>query len=303
MSEYSNEAVSPDQAVRIFPALPVWFQPLFMAEIAGLYSIIPKVLICRKKENPVAAIPFYEKHRLGLTKAYNPVLHYYAPLHFQIPLRKLPNQNLLIKYEISKAIGDYLENKYKFVSLNLDPALSDIRGLRDAGLSVHPVYTFVKNLSSTPDFFINEMTTLRKAMNRGYQFRQENEPESLLDMLYQMYKRKKHPFDVPRDGHLRLLQNLSKAGFIEQFNVFLEEQIVSSMLVIPDTNRTVYAWQTATLEEHLPSGASLLLFWSLYQQLASGFDYFDLCGANSAGPSRLKAAMGAELKLFFQIRK
>jgi hypothetical protein len=118
-----------------------------------------------------------------------------------------------------------------------------------------------------------------------------------------MFTRKQHPFLVNRESLLKVINDLYKAGMIEQYNISKQDVIVSSMLNMLDQGNTVYAWQTATVAEDMKNGASLLLYWNIFNELADKFEFYDLCGANVNGPSRVKAAMGAELKLFFQITK
>lgn len=295
--------LSPEQALSLNPNLPVWFNPLWMNPIAHNSKIIPKVLVCFKNDNPIAWLPFYEKCFMTLKKAYTPLLVYYCPLVFDFPDRKKTNRELLLEYEITFELGEALKKNYKRIHLNLNPGVYDVRGFKDAGLKAEPQYTFIKDLNNPAEFFPDEMTKLRKAQKHDYVFAKAFHPERHLDLLYQMYARKKHPFPIERDGLLKLLIDLYKAGFIEQYTISLRDTIVSSQLNIIDKGETVFGWQAATEPEALKNGVSILMFWNLFRCLSERYIIYDWCGANVKGPSRLKAAMGADLKLFFQIRK
>jgi len=295
--------VTPEQANFLKTSLPVWFNPHWMQAVAELYNISPKVLVCYKKDNPVAYLPIYEKSFITLKKAYNPTLVYYSPLVFDTQEKKLPNRELLQQYEIIKEIGAFLNKNYKRIVINLNPEQYDTRGFKDSGLSVKPQYTFIRNLSQKVDFFNNEMTTLRNAEKQGYDFNNNFDPDRLLYLLYEMYKRKSHPFNVDKASLLAMINKLYKHNIIEQYNICRQGQIVSSMMIIHDNNSQAYAWITASEPQDMKTGASLMLYWKLFDELSKMYTAFDLCGANVKGPSRLKAAMGAELKLFFQIIK
>lgn len=274
-----------------------------MNAISALYDINPKILVCYKNDNPIAFMPYYEKRFITLKKAFNPVLVYYSPMLFKLPQRKQENRNMLLKYEITRCMGNFLQKSYQKVSLNLNPEIDDIRGFRDEKLKTNAVYTFIADLASSLDFHKNERTTFRKAINQGYVFHQGFHPEKLLELLFQMYSRKKHPFIENRQGLLKLLYSLHEHCLIEQYNVAKQDVIVSSIIIILGNDRTSYAWMTASEPEEMKKGASLFQFHNLFNTLSTGFDKLDLCGANVEGPSRLKAALGADLKLFFQITK
>ena len=295
--------VTPEQAYKQAKSLPVWFNPQWMNPLAELHKVMPRVLVCFKNDNPVAFLPFYEKSFITLKKAYNPTLVYYSPLIFQLPERKQANRELLLEYEITKAMGESLKNRYKKILLNLNSGLYDLRGLKDAGFAVLPQYTFIRDLTVETEFFGSEMKKLRSALKEGYEFNHDFLPQRLLELVFGMYNRKRHPFPFEQENLLPLIIRLHKANLIEQYNVVRGERIVSSILIIPGAEQTCYGWLTASELHEMQKGASLFLYRELFQTLSKRFSSFDMCGANSKGPSRLKAALGAELKLFFQIVK
>jgi hypothetical protein len=290
-----------EQACKSNPALPFWFNPVWMNAIAELHQVTPKVLIASKKDNPIAFLPIYEKRLIAFKKAFNPVLAYYSPLHFELPDRKIPNRELLQEYEVMSEIGACLRSNYKRVLLNLAPNVSDIRGFRDAGMTASPQYTFIKDLTTGFEVHKNEMTTLRKAEKQGFTFDEEFNPEVHLDLVYGMYSRKGHPFRIKREALAGMIQILGKHDLLLQCNVRDGHKIVSSILILKDKGKICYAWLTGSEQEAMKSGASIFLFRELFGRLRKEYSYLDLCGGNSQGPSRLKAALGAELKLFFQI--
>jgi len=295
--------VTPEQAYKLTQSLPVWFNPDWMNPLAELHKVTPRVLICSKNDNPVAFLPVYIKSFITLKKAYNPVLVYYSPLVFTLPERKQSNRELLLEYEITKAMSGFLFKNYKRVSLNLNPDFYDVRGFKDSGFIVLPQYTFVRNLDDTADFFSGEMKKLRSALKEGYTFNHEFNPQRLLELVFGMYQRKNHPFLLDKENLYRLIIRLFEAGLIEQFNVSRNAEIVSAILIVPGKGNTCYGWLAASEPSEMQKGASLLLYRELFLALSDRYQFFDMCGANSKGPSRLKAALGAELKLFFQISK
>jgi hypothetical protein len=286
---------------KLNPELPFWFSPAWMNALAELHQVNPKVLIASKNDNPLAFLPVYEKRFITFKKAFNPVLAYYSPLIFNLPERKLPGRELLLEYDITTAAGAFLKANFKRVLLNLAPDTTDIRGFRDSGLTAVPQYTFIKDLSTGFAVHKNEMTTLRKAEKQGYTFDGEYNTVELLELVYGMYERKSHPFRVRRDALATMIAKLHEQGLVAQYNLKAGSRIVSSILILKNGGETCYAWLTGSEQEAMKNGASVLLFRELFNALQIDYRYLDLCGGNSAGPSRLKAALGADLKLFFQL--
>lgn len=303
MHNYTCRFLAPEQLPLPAQDLPVWFNPEFMAAIAALFNIKPMVCLCCDGDNPVALLPFYEKSKLGLKQAYNPLLVYYSPLNILLPVRKHNNRTQLQTYEIGQAMAETLKKNYWRVLLNLTPDTLDIRCFQAAGFSVQTRYTYWMHLQSEPEFFPPEQRAIRKAEKAGFGFIEEYVPEAFLDMLSSLYERKQHPFPIGRIAHLELLDRLHAHNLIKQYNVRDETRVIGSILVIPDKNGRIYGWQSATQTQAQKSGASIFLYSQLFNLLKSDYRIMDLCGANAQGPSRLKAALGAELKVFFQIRK
>lgn len=273
-----------------------------MKAIAKIYNIEAKILVCNKNDNPIAYLPFYEK-KFFYKKAYNPTLVYYSPLVFNIPSRKHPNRELLLEYDICRIIGSYLHKTYHQVFLNMNPELYDIRGFKDSGLSAIPQYTFIVDLKQEIMFFESEKKKLRATANEQYEFNNVFNPERMLELLNAMYQRKKHPFPPEKALLQEQITELNKHGIVNQYNVTKGDRIVSSILILRDNSKIAYGWLTASEQSEMQKGASLYLFDNLFKECAKKYDYFDMCGANSQGPSRLKAALGADLKMFMQIRK
>jgi hypothetical protein len=290
-----------EQALKLLPSLPFWFNPVWMNALAELHQITPRVLITHYNDNPVAFLPVYEKKLLTLRKAYNPVLAYYSPVLYITDDRKVPNRTLLLEYELAREMGAALKTSYRKILINLNPETYDIRGFRDAGLKATPQYTFIKDLETGFQVHKNEMTTLRKAEKQGFTFDADRCPERLLELVYGMYSRKSHPFRINRAKLGKLIKTMFDNNLVEQYNVRQGKDIVSSILILQDGGEVCYAWLTGSEPSAMQQGVNIYLFRELFNSLGKRFHHLDLCGANSQGPSRLKAALGAELKLFFQL--
>jgi hypothetical protein len=267
--------LSPEQTKELSPDLPVWFEPFWMNPIASLFKITPKVLVCFKNDNPIAFLPFYEKSLLTVKKAYNPVLVYYCPLVFNIPPKKDANRELLLEYDITVLMGETLKRNYNRILLNLSPNVFDMRGFKDSGLTASPHYTFYINPEHSNNIFPDERTKLRKSLKEDYRFSKYFSPEKHLDLLYKMYSRKNHLFQVNKRDLVSLLIELNNSGLIEQFVIKKKDKIVSSLINIIDRENMAYGWQVASEPEDMQNGVSILMFWSIFKELSGRNMIFD----------------------------
>ncbi len=280
--------------------LPIWCNPQWMNQISELYQIKPCILVCEMNEQPAGYLPMYEKSRYLLRKIYSPVLAYYNPLIFHLEEKKCPNRNLLLEKEMSQQIGKYLRKNYSAVSLNLQPRYMDVRGFSAAGYRIDVLYTYLINLEKEIIFFKNEMTSLRKAQKAGYRFGEGFSPEAALTLIYGVYQRKRHPFDADKAKLLKTIENLYQANLMRQYNLYAKDKIISSIFLLLN-GQNVYAWLMGTEASALKNGAAIMLFWDLFHHLQDKYKTLDLCGGNSTGPSRVKAAVGAELMPFYRV--
>ncbi len=300
--EYKVELIEINNNLHTEKKLSVWFDPLWMNQIAEINQQKALYLIVEKNGNIQAACPLYTRKILWQSQANSPILNFYSPIMFFLPVRKYPNEIMLQKLEITHRMADFLKTNFNVVRLTFNPEIEDMRGFQQNGFHAIPVYTFILNLLQPLNFFKNEKTTLRKAQTFNWEFNEDFRPGEFLDLLYLMYKRKAKELKVNKQEHENLLKKLHTYGMISQYNITNSSEILSANIVLHDNGLTAYDWQTATRKDAMNQGASILLFDKMFTTLKEKYHYLDLCGATAPGPSRLKAALGAELTQIFQIR-
>ncbi|PKN78033.1 MAG: hypothetical protein CVU48_09640 [Candidatus Cloacimonetes bacterium HGW-Cloacimonetes-1] len=292
----------PDQSPQSSTQVPIWTNPIWMKGLAEVHNCRAYHLVCFQNEHVVALMPIYEKTILGLSKCYSPVLGYYQPICFYFDPPKYPNRALLNKLEIKSEIALFLQKRYHRLGINLHFQNHDVRGFTwNKKISAKPLYTFQHELNRDVEIFSEQKTNLRKALRCDYTSGYGFDPERFIDLTIKMFSRKNHPFSIPAARLKKFLILQEQAGNIRQFNLYLENRIVSANLLLCDSTDTVYSILRATEADDLKSGISVLHSHLLVEQLRDQYRLLDWCGANSQGPARFKAALGFDLKVFFHV--
>ncbi len=284
--------------------LPLFANQDFVQAICELHNLDFHYFTAYNADEIWAVMPVFIKSKIGFKKAVTPVLSYYNPIVWHLPKQKRENRNLLYKLEITGLIAKHLKSSLDSVSMNLSPDLIDMRGFLKSGFTAKPLYTFSFDLKPDfePNLFPKEGTSLRKASQQGFVINEEFNPERFLELLKQTNERQEREFSVEDSKHLNLLMELQMKGLLLQRNAVINNEIVSSLLILDDRKRQVlYAWENGTHKDYLNSGVSLLLHYDTVIKYRNSYKEYDLCGGNHTSIARFKAAMGAELNCFFRI--
>ncbi len=297
----SIRLIDPNQSPHSSVHLPIWANPIWMNGLAAVHNCNPYHLLCYQNDHVVALMPIYEKSLLGFSKCYSPVLSFYQPICYFFDAPKSPNRALLNKLDIKSEIALFLKKRYRRLSVNLHLDNYDMRGFTWNKVSAKPLYTFLQDLSQDMEIFKEQKSHLRKALQCDYTSGFGFDPDRFIELTYGMYSRKHHPFPIPAESFKKFMIVQESHGNIKQFNVYQQEQIVSTNLLLCDSTDTAYSIMRASEVNDLKSGISVLHSHLLVEQLKGQYRFLDFCGANSQGPARFKAAFGYELKVFFHV--
>ena len=117
-----------------------------------------------------------------------------------------------------------------------------------------------------------------------------------------MYTRKGKQFNIGYPELEQWLCQLQQKKLLSQFNLVKGGEIVSSNIVLSGFAEDIaYTIMRSTREEDLRLGASTLHSKLLVEALSGRYRCLDFCGANTPEVARFKAAMGFQLKVFYQI--
>ena len=280
----------------------VWIDPRFLEAVAELHQLEARLLLCYKGEKLAAAMPIYERKKLGFRVTVCPMSAYYHGLWFFWEEGREENRNLLDELKIAGSVAQFLKSHYKRFQVNLAPHNLDVRGFTWQGLKALPFYTFIHDLSQPLQPFRVERRKLRSAQDKGYRLVEEFSPEIFSQMIQELYNRKEKNLGVDEAAFQAWMKKLHEIGLLSQLNLMDQREVVSTNLILGGENdHHAYAIMQSTQPDHLKAGASVVHTQLMAERLKDRFSALDFCGANYPEVARFKAAMGMKLKVFFRI--
>lgn len=280
--------------------LSIWAKPEFMQAVQNLHQFEAYQLCCYKGEQLVALLPVYEKRMLSYRLLKNPTGSYYQGLNLWLDSKSLPGRRLLDTLQILQAMAQSMQTRYKKIQFNLSPDTLDVRGFTWEKLHARPLYTFVHDYGTNPQPLPDERKNLGKALQQNYQFAEKFAVEDFMRLFVAMNGRKNRQLGLSMARLESFFCELHQKGLLRQFNLFLEDKVVSSNMLMSDTDKA-YTVFRATETEAMKNGASSLHTLKLIEALSGQIEILDFCGANVAEVARFKAALGLQLKVFYQI--
>lgn len=282
----------------------IWIDPRFLEAVAELHQLEASLLLCYKGDQLVAAMPLYERKKLGIRRLVCPMSAYYHGLWFFWQKGRNENRNLLDELRISTEVARFLKSRYRKLQLNLAPHNLDVRGFTWEGLKAVPFYTFTHELSQPLQLFKDERKKLRHAQKEDYWLQEKFRPELFSKMIQDLYARKQKSLGVSLSAFVAWMEKLHGWGLLTQFNLMEADNAVSTNLVLGGENdRQGYSIMRSTIPEKMKTGASVIHTQLMVDLLKDRFSSIDFCGANYPDVARFKAALGLKLELFFRIRR
>ncbi|MDY0151030.1 MAG: GNAT family N-acetyltransferase [Candidatus Cloacimonas sp.] len=280
--------------------LNLWANPKFMLAVQKLHQLEALHLRCYKGEQLVALLPVYEKRLLSYRMLKSPGGSYYQGLNLWLYEKSLSGRKLLDTLQIIQCIAISLRERYKKVQINLCPGTDDVRGFTWEKLTAKPLYTFVHDFSAPPVPLPDERRKLALAAKQNFHFAEELDTSGFMELFSAMNSRKNRDISFTYVQFEQFIHSLHVQGLLRQYNLYQEDAIVSSNILLMDADK-FYTVFRATASEALKNGASSLHTMQLIESLAGNINSLDFCGANVPEVARFKAALGLKLQVFYQI--
>lgn len=272
-----------------------------MQAVAELHNREPYHLKCHKGDELVALLPMYENKMFGYRALVSPSTSYYQSLNLWLPDNINPSRQLLETLHITETIAQYLKNRFKRIHFNLSPDFHDVRSFTWAGLKAKPLYTFLSDLQGTENPLADEAKKLNKAKKHGFTFAQEFLPKEFIRLTKELNHKKGINLGVSLTRLEAFIKNLHSVGILRQYNLYEGNNVISSNILLTANDRKAYTVLLATSDDAMKNGASTMHSLKLLEVLRNEFDSLDFCGANVQEVARFKAALGLQLRVFYQI--
>lgn len=290
------------QTRRIGAQYGFWHNPAFMEAIATLHNVNPLQLQVFKGEELFSILPLYERSKMGIKGIVAPVGAYYQGFSFAYEDNVHPARKLLDTCAVCAETARFLAGRYRKLHMRLNPDNEDVRSFTWNGFKTAPLYTFRMRVVDEIQPLADERKKLRTAQKLGMVLEERFDSEVFIRLQSDLDQRKNHKLGVSYSALQSFLEKLFSVGLLKQFNVVWEDRRVSSNILLHDGGRVAYTLLQATAEDALKKGAATFHSLSLLKCLPAGSEMLDYCGANVQEVARFKAALGLELKHFYQIR-
>ncbi len=272
-----------------------------MQAVARLTNREALHLKCYKGEELIAILPLYENKLLGYRALVSPSMSYYQALNLWLPDNINPSRHLLESLHVSQLIAETIITRYKRVHFNLGTDFYDVRSFTWAGLKAKPLYTFISDLTGNEKTLADESKKMTRALKLGYTFAQDFRPKEFIQLSKELHDKKGINLGVSFTKLESFVTQLHEAGLLRQYNVYDGKNIVSSNILLSANDGKAYTVLLATNATAMKQGVSTLHSLKLIESLRNEFKLLDFCGANVQDVARFKAALGLQLRVFYQI--
>ncbi len=202
---------------------------------------------------------------------------------------------------MSTDIAQFLSSRYRWIRIQLNPENQDVRGFTWSGFKARPLYTFRRYLDTEAQALPDERKKLRTAEKAGLRLVDAFEPEKYVKLQMDLEKRKDHGMGVPYSAIQDFYSHLHSQGLLKQFNIYQDSEIVSANILLTDGGDVAYTIHLATALKAMKLGTAAFHNMELAKVLPPSTRILDYCGANIKEVARFKAALGLDLRSFYQL--
>lgn len=262
---------------------------------------------CYKNHNLIGGCSGLSVRRGILSKVTTPLITPHGGmLYAPIPAKR--RAKLEAEYaEATARMADRLASEFSYIQLSHAPTLMDIRTFIWRDWAVRTRYTYVMELTDLArlwdQFETRTWTVIRKAERAGFRVRREEDLDLFKTQYRMMVQARGITSALSLEATTAFYKAVQDAGLSETFLAESAEGIPACMVVFVRGFDTLYAWISGADPQFDQSGALSLLYWRVFQEMASEFPRFDFVGANLPSIAKFKRGFGGELVGYFVTEK
>lgn len=265
--------------------LSIFFHTDFLTATASAFNLNIDYYLFQKKGKILSLGAFYIRN----SKIITPEKFSFTALWFSNKL------NDVVYLEIAESLIQLLKKKYSDISLKLDPQIRDIRPFLWGNFNVENKYTYLKKDNNPPHYSI--IRNISKLPQQYYSFKVSSLEESSLLVNLQFLRVLGFSKSLINSYKI-LINNWGRIGVIKSFNVYRDEELVCSNIVIVDKNKiyTILLNNAGSKDKYAHTYLYMsIINWS--QQ--KGISEIDFCGANLPSISKFKSYFNSELTRYY----
>lgn len=267
--------------------LPIFYDADFLTATSNVFNTKVDYYILRKKGNVVGLAAFHIKNKNIVT----PESFTFSTLWFSDQLGDVGF------VESATSIIKLLKSNYTKIKIKLNPHIKDIRPFSWANFQIESKYTYLKKGYKESHYSVSK--NLSKLPDNFYVFKVESADRNSLDINLKFLKSIGFSTSVcERYNHL--LKNWDKLGILKAFNLYKENKLICSNIVILDKEDS----KAYTILLNNASKEDKYAHTYLYQSIIDWCEEndireVDLCGANLQSVAKFKSYFNAELTSYF----
>lgn len=268
-------------------------------------------LVVKKNGDTIGIFPLYFQKKGILRMVFSPPPHtsvfYMGPIivnYDSMQQHKRENNY----FEVQKLVDDYIttELNANYVSISLPPGLSDPRQFSWSGYSVTPLYDYVTDLSSGPEFLFQTLDKkkrqdINRAKKKGMnvEIGSKKEYEILIDLMNERYRQQAKIVNVQKEYLLDIYDAFSDS--LTVFYATYNEEIITGSIDLHYKD-TIYSWigSLKPIKPVTPSPSDLVGWETVKYWSEQGFKYYVTLSA--AGNERLYAYYASKFNPHLSIR-
>ena len=198
-----------------------------------------------------------------------------------------------------------LKRRFKNMSLNLNPAISDVRPFIWSGFKIAPRFTYIKSLNTSSNYPTDVKSSIKKALDSGVEFIKISYSEELLRKNMLFLSKDKLLSKDKVNNILKFFNYLKSTGMIEFYVCSLRNNIIASGIVlVDDENKVAYTAFVNKVELNVFGNHSIhtFLYDGIFKSLSQrGYQIADLLGANVYSISKFKGKLQGDLFTYYNV--
>lgn len=269
--------------------LPIFFNVDFLKTTSKNFNVEVYCYSFEKRGRLLALGAFYVKSKKIIT-----------PESFSFTALWFANELSDVAYlECADSLIQLLKDNFYKISLRLSSQINDVRPFIWSNFRIENKYTYIKRDYSEPHYSISK--NLSKLPENHYCFKVENiDPQSIEVNL--KFLKVLGFSNALCDFYKPLIIEWGKLGFVKAFNVYKQNELICSNIVIIDISEnkiyTILLNNVSDQEKY----AHTYLYQSIINWAKENYiTEIDLCGANLPSVAKFKSYFNAELVGYFVV--
>jgi hypothetical protein len=198
-----------------------------------------------------------------------------------------------------------LKLHFKNISLNLNPAISDVRPFIWSGFNVAPKYTYIKDLNIFANYPSDVKSSIKKAIDSDVEFIKVPFSEELVAQNMIFLRNSTLLSSDKISGIMSFFNVLKSDGKLEFYICTLKNELIaSSIVLVDDVQKVAYTAFLNKVELNSFGNHSIhaFLYDGIFKSLSQrGYQMVDLLGANVFSISKFKGKLQGDLIAYYSV--